>query len=936
MDFVENLLEKGKSKEEIKVTPHRKDDLMYFLNDKIEYDEWPEPLDKDIWEAIVDETASYVTNRHDIKDRSCASEIYTGEINNNFSAPTSSKTIWCNYQKKLYDSGYTRAEVAELSDSCLSTLNKLSGKSQNNDPIKGLVVGNVQSGKTSHMAGLIAMAADFGWNYFIILTGSIDSLRVQTQNRLIDDLTYNGLDIKIRTIDNPSSNSSSQDQLANLDLKKDSRERYLSVCLKNHSRLLDLLNWWGKDPNNSKNLKVLVIDDEADQGSLNTSKNDYTTINEDIITIVNGKPRGNNLKGKKKTRPDVFAMNYISYTATPYGNLLNEASKDSLYPRNFIKCLDSSEKYIGAKQIFGSGEDGDTDNNLLNIHRIITETELKEIKKIHNEEFVEDIPNSLKNALVWFLCSIASMRVSRKNAKKVKSFTMLIHTSHKQKDQKNIASVISTWLSNNRENKSSIINLAKKVYKDETSSFKKSDFLNVMTNYDSYFDVNNYYKFEEIKDELVKLIEEGPTQIFFDDDTQNLKFNSGLQICVDNCSNNGLDNNNEHWRLVYPQKTDEVLNNTLAYIVIGGNTLSRGLTLEGLISSYFVRTVKQGDSLFQMGRWFGYRIGYELYPRVWMTRDTFSKFEFLSKLNYELFKELKDLERSDSKPLDYQVKLLDSHRYNWLKTTALNKQQSKKTIEWDFAGKHSQTSIFDGNPENIRKNNESVINFLTSLGESKKSKFEHAKNNYYWENIEISVVEDFLIRFIYSENTQSFDDIQELTKWLNKVIKKNDFNKWTVIAAGTEENNPNGYWTIPYNKKIGKIVRSHSNSDNKNIRIGTLDNKRDLLSAVDTESSENKEEILDLCGKNDGKKIVNNYDKIREVAHKDKDPVLLFYCISKNSESKKGEPSRTLGELTGEQDLFAFSLSIPGIKGSGKIKVTVAVPDEETDSEIEV
>ena len=120
-------------------------------------------------------------------------------------------------------------------------------------------------------------------------------------------------------------------------------------------------------------------------------------------------------------------------------------------------------------------------------------------------------------------------------------------------------------------------------------------------------------------------------------DTGDLKYQTGLHLVIDNCSKNGVTSDTEHIRLSYPDPdTQPYPTPAPAFIVVGGSTLSRGLTIEGLVSTFFLRASCQADTLMQMGRWFGYRRNYELLPRIWMTSDTIDKFRFLSELEADL------------------------------------------------------------------------------------------------------------------------------------------------------------------------------------------------------------------------------------------------------------------------------------------------------------
>lgn len=115
-----------------------------------------------------------------------------------------------------------------------------------------MVVGNVQSGKTANMIALMAMAADNGWNMFIILTGSIESLRLQTQDRIYNDLKNNG-NLSWEILKNPSKKSNMGARLQDLDIGPKFRKRYMTICLKHQNRLKNLIQWLKQDKKNMKN-----------------------------------------------------------------------------------------------------------------------------------------------------------------------------------------------------------------------------------------------------------------------------------------------------------------------------------------------------------------------------------------------------------------------------------------------------------------------------------------------------------------------------------------------------------------------------------------------------------------------------------------------------------------------------------------------------------
>ncbi len=123
---------------------------------------------------------------------------------------------------------------------------------------------------------------------------------------------------------------------------------------------------------------------------------------------------------------------------------------------------------------------------------------------------------------------------------------------------------------------------------------------------------------------------------------QTMSYHRGIHLCIDNSTEEEvIEGSNQHVRLLYPSGSNSSPDFSPAFIVIGGNTLSRGLTLQGLTSTYFLRSSSQMDTLMQMGRWFGFRSGYELLPRIWMTKDTLLKFKYMTLAEQELREELR-------------------------------------------------------------------------------------------------------------------------------------------------------------------------------------------------------------------------------------------------------------------------------------------------------
>ena len=385
-------------------------------------------------------------------------------------------------------------------------LKRLSSDTTEMKPVKGLVIGNVQSGKTANMAALMAMAADWGWNMFIVLSGTIENLRQQTQNRLLNDLNCQG-NLNWNGLEHLSKKPMLGQRTQDLHFDKTSKQRYFTVCLKNPGRLRGLIQWLQSDGNKQKQMKILVIDDEADQAGINTANvNSSTirTINRLIRDLVNGKnEKSQEISNKYK------AMNYIGYTATPYANILNEAGEDSLYPRNFISTLSVSKEYFGPQQIFGL-EGGDYDYDGLDIVRIIDEDDLQAIKEIH-EEGSPYVPLALQDAICWFLCGVACMRIWGYG----KPISMLIHTSQKTDHHQNIAEAVRDWIVS--KDVDEMIRRCEKVWNTETSQFTFEKFREQYPQYDRKDEeINRYPSFEDIRKEITILLSKEPTNIPLD------------------------------------------------------------------------------------------------------------------------------------------------------------------------------------------------------------------------------------------------------------------------------------------------------------------------------------------------------------------------------------------------------------------------------------
>ena len=871
--------------------------LQSFLEIQKEINFWPEMSISD-WDQLVERQKIAEQRIKTVELIDGIAHIHDERQDNAITIPEDEASSWQLYKKKLLDSGFKEDTVTEIESTTLKILKRLNGDTTESEPVKGLVIGNVQSGKTANMAALMAMAADWGWNMFIVLSGTIENLRVQTQNRLFSDLNQQGT-LWWRPLQHLSKTVDISQKAQSLHFDAESRERYFTVCLKNSTRLRKLIQWAQADKNKQRQMRILVIDDEADQAGINTCNIDaeeVSRINKLIRALVNGK----NEDGKD-IESTYLAMNYVGYTATPYANILNEPpEKGSLYPRSFITTLAVSKEYFGPQQIFGySGDSVSFDG--LDIVRTISTDELNELKSIHDGES-SVTPESLIDAVCWFMCGVACMRIWDYK----KPVSMLIHTSQKTAHHSAVAAVVSNWL--NQTSTKDIIKRSERVWYEETSKFTFEDFRAQYPTYDRPDDsINRYPEFSAVEEQLNILIDGGISHIELDADGD-LSYHAGIHLCIDNCTNNGVTSDGMHVRLAYPDSSN-MPTPAPAFIVVGGATLSRGLTIEGLISTFFLRSVGQADTLMQMGRWFGYRKKYELLPRLWITDKTKQQFIFLAALDQELRDEIQRMDITGRSPADYGPKVKNSPKASFIRITAKNRMQAATEASMDYSGASNQTYLFDNNAATLGGNIRVTEEFIGELGAAWVPENNRFSNDIVWRNVSFSVIRKYIERFNFCSRLKVFNDTKPLMDWIEKVTGEGKLGNWNVIVAG-KKNATNGVWTLPGGKTVNKINRSKKNNQNEAdenlLDIGVLRDPMDLFADVDIDSisdPEAKQLILDSISNSNSRGAAG----LRDRAGLDTTPQLIIYRVDQNSTG-----TGTRRDLEAEEDIIGISIYIPG------------------------
>ncbi|WP_420881645.1 Z1 domain-containing protein [Rhodococcus sp. (in: high G+C Gram-positive bacteria)] len=545
---------------------------------------------------------------------------------------------WGAFRKRLVEKG--REDQIDDLNQASDTIVRLT-PDPNGEPrsARGLVVGHIQSGKTTNFTAVAAKLADRKYRMVIVLAGIHNSLRQQTQDRLIKDLTseipgrwfpITGVegDFDLTRLGDDRQGPARHDAVAYLSAQD---QTSLVVVKKNATVLGKLHKWLSKPTAKSvlQSAQVLVIDDEADQASVETN-----VINPLIRKILRLFPRGT----------------YIGYTATPFANVfIDPADSDDLYPRDFIYPLPQPEKYFGPETLFGRDvPDLDKDDEQgLDVIRIIPDDDeflLRPQGKADLDNFLPVMTKELRAAIHWFVMATAARW--RRDDKGDSS--MLIHTSFQTVVHEKFEPVVQAELKKMRAslgtNDPALVDSLSKQWVEETSRVPSERFeLTPLT-------------FDEIMPLLLDVLDD-------------------CRIIIDNSKSDT--------RLQYNE--DE--SNTI--IAIGGNTLSRGITLEGLVSSVFLRPTNTYDTLLQMGRWFGFRIGYEDLPRIWMTDGLRRAFRHLALVEHEMRQDMAVYELQGITPRDAAVRI---RTHPALRVTA--KMGAARPARVSYSGARLQTRFY--------------------------------------------------------------------------------------------------------------------------------------------------------------------------------------------------------------------------------------------------
>lgn len=725
---------------------------------------------------------------------------------------------------------------------------------------RGLVVGYVQSGKTANMTAVIAKAVDEGYNMVIVLAGLTNKLREQTQKRMEADLVA-------RHKDDWLSWTSSDDDG---DFKIPANKSFASpspglvqlcVLKKNVSPLDHFMATLERTPPATlKQLRVLLIDDECDSASVNAASDelDMTAINERIRRIIKKLP----------------AVTYVGYTATPFANVLinpypdNGNELDDLYPRDFITALERPEGYFGAEQLFGrdpiDADDIQPDEEGLDMIREVPEEELPLLQppsRKEKDQFHPQMASSLEAAILYFIAACAA-RIARGQADE--HMTMLVHTSVYTILHDRVSALIMGWLELNKDDLRSLGGQAGKKLRDvwESETGRLPDSVSSEAS----------VSFEDLAPHIGEVLDRLDTPV-----------------------ENGFSVN----RIDYGGRGK-------IYIVVGGTVLARGLTLEGLMVSYFLRTTSQYDTLLQMGRWFGYRHGYEDLPRLWMTTELRRSFRMLATVEAEIRADISEYTRRKVTPLAFAVRI---RAIPGMAITGASKMRHAKVCDISYSGQHVQTIRFHHRAPGIISANWAAGAELLSSADRLGLKMDQ-EGRLLFNGVPASLIRRFLQNYNVHESHRELssglllkyvDEYADTLKLWNVGLYQPKGGAMSEKALGT-----GGHVSLTNRAMI---------DDNKvdEADIKALMSKRDILFDCPAPLPAERED--DWSGLKSWRQ-----ECLGTV------PLLLLYAIDRNSSPKR--PSKTRTKLEASGDLLGFGIVFPGSEegAGGYVSVQLEAP----------
>lgn len=679
---------------------------------------------------------------------------------------------WDSYVRQLQSQGFPGSVLRTIDEDTDNILMECGNPADTDSwRTQGLVMGDVQSGKTANYCGLISKAADAGYKVVVLLTGMIEELRSQSQERM--DEGFVGRDsselldgVHGRLIGAGRFRDSVPNVLTSVDsdfLTANQRalrglplqnlgEPLLLVLKKNTTPLTRLIKFLEGQPRQGQlDIPLFLVDDESDNASVNARTD------EDPAKI-NGLIRDLLAQFRRAA--------YVGYTATPFANVFinPDLKRKDLFPNNFIYSLKAPSTYVGAHSIFL--EDGAYADQVIPIEDAEKYFPAKH-KKSHP---VEDLPESLKDALGVFLlsCAVRDLR----GQELLRHRSMLINVTRFTDVQARLSEAVKGHMFH-------VVNEIKQYLADDDLWSHHAPLLHLYKLFEEHYSESGV-AWEQVRRKLYDSV-------------------ASVKILTINQKTEAEDKlNYRHYRDT--EKGRRV-------IAIGGLTLSRGLTLEGLCVSYFYRHSRAYDTLLQMGRWFGYRPHYDDLFRIWMAPDAQDWFAHIAEVVNELRADIRHMHLNKLPPSRFGIRV-KSHP-DLLLVTAQNKMRHSDEVEVEasFSRRGIETASLPKAPKSNAGNVELTADFLRSLGRA-----DLVGSRYIWRNVSAPQVAQYLGALEISPVNQAFmPDGRTKQPPLLSFIAETDIatlRRWDVCVAQGKGELAAGISVIgPDGQELGVVKR---------------------------------------------------------------------------------------------------------------------------------
>jgi len=764
-----------------------------------------------------------------------------------YPGPQDDDRFWPPLRRLLKEKGWSEDVVQSVDDASSKVLSHMQPPGVGSFSTRGLVLGYVQSGKTTNFTGLISKAADVGYKFFIVLSGVHNKLRAQTQDRLYDELVALNTEHWI-SVTQPDSDFRISG-VGNVDafLTANYDHKVLGVVKKNMTVLTRLRDWLrGASETVLAACPILIIDDEADQASVNT------TGDAEYRSRINGLLLELLASGTK--------VSYVGYTATPFANIFVDPTiEEDLYPSDFIVDLPRPDNYFGTESLFGR-EPIDSDDHDPAIHgtdmiRSVPMEELPGLRPSSRDgrfDFKPVVEPSLRDALNYFWLATAARRSRGDDGHS----SMLVHTT---------------------------------LYVDAHLKFQKT--------IEKYRDsvLSDLENDDQVLIEDLELLWERESQAVSlpADNPRWTSFESLRPFLEDSLRATAVpvENNQSLARLSYQEEGS-------TQIVVGGNVLSRGLTLEGLTVSYFIRTSTAYDTLLQMGRWFGYRVGYEELPRVWMTDELRRYFHDLATVEFEIRSDVARYEHEEITPREFAVRVRTHPK---MSITAKSKMSAAREMQVSYSGQRLQTILFNNKDHAWLKRNQLASKWLVGEAADQAGGFIENFDSYrVARGVNSTTILQFLSRY---EVHPEANDVRTalMSEYIIDQNAEGDLLDWNVVVATQQSDVRSGTFDFGSGVTVPMVERTSLKSHRGEgyVSIGTLLVKLDYV--ADLGLSKPKRELARL-------------EKVDLMALRPRGNVgsLILYPISKGSRPANESHSKGRREaLDAVDDVIGIGVVFP-------------------------